>query len=597
MTSPALDQEVAEPTPGRRPGWAFASWTARLAAHSGIPVVAFSAVYLVATSLLAVRRPLWNDELYTYHFARVSDVADLWRALETGADQAPPLSYLLSRASVGALGNSAFALRLPEILAFLLFSICIYAFVARRTTKTYGLIAMLLPTLTAAYYYASEARAYALVLGFGALTLVCWQLATESVNRRIALGGLFVALALATSSHYYAVLLVLPLGLGELARTLAARRIDMPVWVAFSGAIVPLAAFAPLLSASRGYAVDFWGRPSWQDPLRFFSFLLDPSVTSPSVMSTGRPTDRGLILVGLVVLVAAVLVLTTGRGWLRSLPRRRRALPVAIGCGLAGAVVLAGAAVLTWRELAIAGLVALVVGGYLALRAASGRPLLAGPPGHEVVALAGFLFLPFAAVVVAETVTHAYAARYALAGVVGLTLVPLALHRLEGRRRYVGASVAAILTAAFVATVIAHERAASRSAEDQRGVLAFLAQNAGTGAPILIDNPHQFLELSYAASPDLARRFVYVADPGWDSTQRGLLALGPIARLRVYDRSDLYALPPSLVALSTRREAGWSDTRTGWSALPALSAEGRGIVVKAAYGEQALYSVSPGAGP
>jgi 4-amino-4-deoxy-L-arabinose transferase-like glycosyltransferase len=595
MTSPTLDQEVAHAVPGRRARSTPTGRAARLVAHPGTPLVVFSAVYLAATSVLAVRRPLWNDELYTYHFAQVPALTDLWRALDTGADQAPPLSYVVTRASLGTFGASAFALRLPEILAFLLFCICMYAFVARRTTRAYGVMAMLLPTLTAAYYYASEARAYALVLGFAALALVCWQLATEGVHRRIALVGLFAALALATSSHYYAVLVAVPLGLGELARTLAARRFDVPVWVAFSGGLLPLVGFAPLLSASRGYSADFWGRPSWQDPLRFLSFLLDPTVASPAVMSTGRPTDRGLILMGVLVLGAALIVLVASARRFR-----RIGLPFAVAaCGMVAillATLLAGASVLTWRDLAIVAPIALVLGGYLALRTASGRPLLTGPPLHEVVAAGAFLLVPAAAVLLAETVTHAYAARYALPGAIGLTLIPFALYRLEGRRPYVGASVVAVLAAGFLATFAAHERAASRSSADQRATLAFLERNAGATAPILIDNPHAYLELSYSASPALASRFVYVADPGWDSTQRSLLALGAIARLRVYDRADVGALPRSLLVLSARRETDSAAAPAGWSALQLLRAQGRAVHTRAANGEQILYEVSPEAG-
>src|SRR6266542_4145280 len=87
---PVLDQEVAESVPRIGPRRAPATWLARAAARGAIPIAAFAAAYLAETSVIAARKPLWNDELYTYHFTRVSSLADLWRALETGADQAPP---------------------------------------------------------------------------------------------------------------------------------------------------------------------------------------------------------------------------------------------------------------------------------------------------------------------------------------------------------------------------------------------------------------------------------------------------------------------------------------------------------------------------
>jgi hypothetical protein len=546
VTSPALDQEVSDPASRADSRGAFATRVSWLAARGALPVLAFSAIYLAATTVLALRRPLWNDELYTYYFARVPGAADLWRALETGADQAPPLSYLLTRASFSVLGVGSLSIRLPEILAFLLFCICTYVFVARRTNQLYGVMAMFLPTLTAAYYYASEARAYALVLGFGALALLCWQLATEGVRRRVALVGLAAALALAVSSHYYALLLLVPLGLGELARAFARRRIDVAVWAAFTGALLPLAAFVQLIRASHSYSTGFWGRPAWLDPLRFFSFLLDPRVATPSVMSTGRPTERGLVLLAVGLLISALVVV----GPLGPRLLRRRG------------------------------------------RTGSNTLLVHGPPNHEVVAAAAFLLLPLAGVVVGKAVTDAYAPRYALSAVIGVIVLPFALYRLEGRRPIIGWSVVTALAVAFFVAFVAHEHAATRWSADQRRTLQFLERNAPSRVPILIDNPHQYLELSYASPPSFGGRLIYVANPSWDSTQRGLLALGRIAHLRVYNRNDVAALSSSLLAFSSRREADWSDTRRRWSILPALKAEGRAITTRAIHGEQALYEIS-----
>jgi Dolichyl-phosphate-mannose-protein mannosyltransferase len=560
-------------------------------------VLAFGAIYGIATGVVAARRPLWNDELYTYHFARVPDLADLWRALQTGADQAPPLAYLLARVSLDLFGTNAVAIRLPEVVGFFVFSVCMYVLVARRTNELYGLIAMLLPSLTAAYYYASEARAYALVLAFGALALVCWQLATEGVRRQLTVPGVFVALFLATSSHYYAVLLLVPLMLGELTRTALLRRIDGPLWVAFAGALLPLVAFIQLVRASHGYAKDFWGRPVWPDALSFFSFLLDTRsrVGGVQLGQLGRPTAWSLVLLAVTVLVAAVVVLTPAVEWLQRRRRARAALFAAILVGsLVGvaAVEAATSIPLSRAGAVVAAAAAIAISCYVLLRLGARTPLLAGPPAYETVAVASFLLVPLAGVILAKAVTNAYTHRYALCAVIGLAVVPLALYRLEGRRTVVGAGVAATLAVAFVVVFVPREQNASRLSADQQRTVRFLEEHAGIGTPILIDNPHAFLELSQVAPPRLARRFLYIADPDWESTQRGLPDVGRIASLRVYERKDAAAvLPAFLLAFSARRVATWSDPRY-WSGLRLLRSEGRTITKKAVFGDRALYGVS-----
>ena len=595
MSSPVLDREVEESRHEARSRGALGSAASWLVARGAVPLAAFSAVYLAATSILATRRPAWNDEEYTFYFASVGGVADLWRALQTGADQAPPLSYLLARGSLDVFGDGRFALRLPQILAFLVFSVAMYTFVARRTNRLYGFIAMVVPTLTVAYYYASEARAYGLVLAFGAVALVCWQAATDGTRRRLALVGLAVALALATSSHYYAVLLLVPLALGELTRSLARRRIDAWIWLALGAGLVPLAGFVQLVRASKGYSADFWGRPSWSDALRFFSFLLDtrPTVRDVDLGQVGRPTTWWLVLLAIGVLTLALVVVSPLAEWLRSSRRARAALLATVaGLFLAAVVAAASASSVPVSAAAVGavGLAGCAFAVYVVARIAGAVPLLPRPPVHEVVAAAGFLVLPFAGVVLAKTVTNAYTDRYSLPAVIGLVVLPLALYRLEGRRPLVGASVVAALTVAFVVAATVQARHASNLAAEQDRTVRFLERQAGARLPILVENPHLYLELTRASPPALAERLLYVADTQWDSTQRGLIALAQVASLDVYDRKDAATLPRSLLGLSLRPEAGWSDPRS-WSGLRLLREEGRTIEVKARDGKRILYEI------
>jgi len=45
------------------------------------------ALYALAVGSLAARAPLWNDELYTWYFAQLPTMADVWDKLGTGVEQ------------------------------------------------------------------------------------------------------------------------------------------------------------------------------------------------------------------------------------------------------------------------------------------------------------------------------------------------------------------------------------------------------------------------------------------------------------------------------------------------------------------------------
>jgi hypothetical protein len=91
---------------------------------------------------------------------------------------------------------------------------------------------MSFPLVTTAYFYAYEARPHGIVLGFCGIVLVCWQAATDRFDRRFwPLLGLGGGLVCALLMHSYAALLFVPVGLGELTRSVRLRRIDWKVWL------------------------------------------------------------------------------------------------------------------------------------------------------------------------------------------------------------------------------------------------------------------------------------------------------------------------------------------------------------------------------
>src|SRR5690348_4567977 len=86
--------------------------------HPPLWVGVFSALFLGGTGLIAARKPLWYDELFTVYLARLSRPGELWSALAGGTDLNPPLGYLACRATERFLGENALAVRLPALLGF-----------------------------------------------------------------------------------------------------------------------------------------------------------------------------------------------------------------------------------------------------------------------------------------------------------------------------------------------------------------------------------------------------------------------------------------------------------------------------------------------
>ena len=90
------------------------------------------------------------------------------------------------------------------------------------------------------------------------------------MRRPLALAGLWLSLAAAVSTHYYAVLIFLPLAAGELTRTWTTKRVDFAIWAALLLGLLPLLAYMPLMAESRKYAATFWSRPDLRAKHHFF---------------------------------------------------------------------------------------------------------------------------------------------------------------------------------------------------------------------------------------------------------------------------------------------------------------------------------------
>lgn len=214
--------------------------------HQAWVLTLWSLAYFVGTALRARGKPFWYDEILTLLEARQSSFAAAVRALGD-VDWMPPASHLVFYLTHKLLGPGEIAFRIPVMIAFWVFCLCLFFFARRRASFFFASMALLLPYASAFQSYSYEARSYAFVLGFCGIALVSWQAATEKTQRVWPLAGLALGIAGAISFQYWGVLIGLPLVAAEGYRDYRRRRIDYPIWVAFLAGCIPLAAFLPMI--------------------------------------------------------------------------------------------------------------------------------------------------------------------------------------------------------------------------------------------------------------------------------------------------------------------------------------------------------------
>jgi hypothetical protein len=429
-------------------------------------------VYLSLSVLRAIKKPLWYDELFTFYLAAIPKFADFREAMARGPDLNPPLLYFLARELFAVFGTSPLVLRVPSISGYLIMSLCLYWFAARRVRPAYAWAAASFPLVTQAYDYAFEGRPYALVLGFSGLALIGWQMATDDLGnrRRVGLAIMSFSLAAAVSSHYYAVLVFVPIGLGELARSWSRRSIDFAVWVALFAGLFPLVPLRVLIQASRAEFKDtFWARPSWSFGLQFYLFLFK-GTTIP-----------------LVMLLAFLAVDSRLDG-------KRRNADVAY----------------------------------------EPSPRVNPVPLHEVIAALGFLGLPFVGLALAKLAAGgAFTERYALPAVIGFGLLLAYVGDWLGQgRRVPGAVMTLIFCGWFVSYEAYHlEREPERHLLIEPSSFRPVSE---TDLPLVFSWSIQFLQAYHDLPHDLSSRCYYLTE-GKSTDELALRKLSRWVPLHVVD--------------------------------------------------------------
>jgi hypothetical protein len=227
--------------------------------RKGAFLALYSVVFILVCGLLSATKPMANDELATYYPAKLPSLAATVAFFWDGTDVHTPTASVITRYSLALFGDNPVAARLPNILGYLAVCLSIFVFVARWCPVVYAASAMLFPVLCSVFYHATEVRCYGLLLGFTGLSFLCWQRVEDGRWRPFFIAGFYCGLAAAISCHYYALLLAVPFGLAELARTRMRRRLDLPVCAALILAVLTVCLFLhPILIARHAYLSGIW---------------------------------------------------------------------------------------------------------------------------------------------------------------------------------------------------------------------------------------------------------------------------------------------------------------------------------------------------
>ncbi|CAN5695201.1 hypothetical protein BH18ACI5_BH18ACI5_29570 [soil metagenome] len=458
--------------------------------HRWIPISVVGAACAIVVVASSRVKSVVHDEIYTILMTRLPSLRIMWLASMAGVDLSPPLNLWLTRAVQAVAGVGPVATRIPALLGFAMTVFVVFAVVRRRAGPTAALTGALLPFMTAGLRYASEARAYGLMMGLAAASIYCWMEAAQ--DRRRSRNLVLMALALAGSvwNHYFGVLAFAPIIAGELTRLSQRHRLDRGVAVAVSAALMSTLPLYPLIEASASQRSTFWSHASASQVTAVYAFVLNALISTPLVVAAG---------VAIALLLGAAHAARRPRVEALFAPAKDRRLSA-----------------------------------------------------HEAAAIVVAVATPLLAVFLGG-LTGAFAPRYALGGVAGISIaIPLLLWRVNTHRSLAELALCGTLMYFVTGSVVASVRSFDMAAAPPILDRPLLVQSLRSPSPTIVASSLQFLQFWYYAPTELKPRMWYLTDPaealkrtGADTFDRGYLALSRWTPVPVERYDDFVTAHPT----------------------------------------------------
>lgn len=221
-------------------------------------------------------------------------------------------------------------------------------------------------------------------------------------------------------------------------------------------------------------------------------------------------------------------------------------------------------------------------------------------PAPEMAAAATFLLVPAAAVAIGEFATGAFTQRYGLAAVIGVAvLLPAGARFLEPSRGRLTAALCIVVGLISIEVAVSDQVSVASQRKGQDQTLALLA-HIPPGAPVIVAEPHAFLDLSHAAPPAVARSLLYIADPAQATAKTGsnieeleLMGIAPFADVKVRKYPDLITRQRKLVVLVADHDPEWlvPVLRADGYAITEIRRDGVSLLLSATLGSRSRIAV------
>jgi hypothetical protein len=194
----------------------------------------------------------------------------------------------------------------------------------------------------------------------------------------------------------------------------------------------------------------------------------------------------------------------------------------------------------------------------------------------EWVALGAFSLMPLCVIVLAIYTTHMFVSRYVLWALPGVAILLVALLcRVARGRAVVGVSFLGLMVAYVAAAGVKHMLQKPELTKGE-AILESLASLPNGTEPIVVADPHVFLELSYYADSRFQKRLVYPVSSALDLRYYGndtnpiiFTALSHHTKLRIVPYDEVMAAHPRFVlAALDINYMPWHLIESGYRVVP-----------------------------